>query len=131
MTKRSELGKWGEDRACEYLVDKGFKIIERNFRKPWGELDIVAKYKDGTLVFVEVKTVNNPGPSGVTAEDQMSAAKIRKFKKAASLYAGHRPELINDKIGWRLDLITLVVNNIEPLTKSGENFLISHYPNVI
>ncbi len=122
MTQKSELGRWGEDRACEYLVDRGFKIIDRNFRKPWGELDIVAKYKDGTLVFVEVKTVNNPGVSGVTAEDQMTTAKIRKFKKAASLYAGHRPELINDKIGWRLDLVTL--------TKSGENFLIKHYSNI-
>ena len=138
MTQKSELGAWGEDRACEYLVDNGFKIIERNSRKPWGELDIVAKHKDGTLVFVEVKTVNNPGPSGVTAEDQMTAAKIQKFRKAALLYAGRRPELTNDKMGWRLDLITIVVSNTEPLaagevellTKSGKSFVVKHYQNI-
>ncbi len=123
MTRNSELGKWGEDRACEYLVENGYKVIERNFRRRWGELDIVAKHKDGTLVFVEVKTVHNPGSAGVTAEDQMTAAKIRKFKKAASLYAGHRPELVNDKMSWRLDLLTL--------TKTGENFLINHYQNIV
>ncbi|HXF44217.1 MAG TPA: YraN family protein [Candidatus Paceibacterota bacterium] len=121
MTKKSELGAWGEDRACEYLVENDYRIIDRNFRKAWGEIDIVAKYKDGTLVFVEVKTVNNTNTSGITAEDQMTNAKIRKFKKAALLYAGHRPELVN-KLGWRLDLITL--------TKSGENFTTKHYQNI-
>ena len=57
MTHRSELGKFGEDLACEYLVKKGYKIIDRNFRKPWGELDIITRAPDKTLVFVEVKTV--------------------------------------------------------------------------
>lgn len=51
--------KLGEDKACEYLRKLGFKIIERNFRKGYGEIDIVAieETKDGrVLVFIEVKT---------------------------------------------------------------------------
>ena len=57
MVTKSETGKLGEDIACEYLVNRGFIIIERNFRKPWGELDIIAKDSKGVLVFVEVKAI--------------------------------------------------------------------------
>ena len=52
--------KFGEDKACEYLKKLNFKIIERNFRKGYGEIDIVAidsSDRSGqVLVFVEVKT---------------------------------------------------------------------------
>lgn len=50
----------GEDKACEYLKKLGFKIIERNYRKSYGEIDIVAldptTASGQVLVFVEVKT---------------------------------------------------------------------------
>jgi len=49
-----DIGDSGEDKACEYLIQKGFKMIERNFHSQQGEIDIVAR--DGEfLVFVEVK----------------------------------------------------------------------------
>ncbi|MEK7521645.1 MAG: YraN family protein [Patescibacteria group bacterium] len=49
-------GKDGEDKAAKYLLSKGYKILERNFKaKRYGEIDIVAKDKN-VLVFVEVKT---------------------------------------------------------------------------
>lgn len=51
-----ELGKHGENLACEYLIKNGFEIIERNVKfSRFCELDIIAKEKN-TLVFVEVKT---------------------------------------------------------------------------
>ena len=50
MTQKSELGKAGEDFACEYLIRGGYKIVARNFRRPFGELDIVAISKNKTLV---------------------------------------------------------------------------------
>lgn len=49
-----ETGGFYEERACEYLKEKGLEILERNFRIRQGEIDIVARDK-GTLVFVEVK----------------------------------------------------------------------------
>jgi putative endonuclease len=49
------LGKRGEALACRLLKEKGYKIIERNFLTPIGEIDIVAR-EGQTLVFVEVKT---------------------------------------------------------------------------
>lgn len=49
------LGRYGEDRACEYLNRLGYQILQRNARSKAGEIDIVAT-DQGTLVFVEVKT---------------------------------------------------------------------------
>ena len=49
------LGKSGEDRAVKYLTEKGYDIVERNYRSTHGEIDIIAKTED-RLVFVEVKT---------------------------------------------------------------------------
>lgn len=124
MTQKLELGKLGEDTACEFLKKKKYKIIERNFRRPWGEIDIVAKAPDKTLVFVEVKTVGGGSAYyGIKPEDQMTDAKIRKIKKAAMLYAGHSQNLIDDRRGWRLDLVAITF-------KDEENYEISHYENI-
>lgn len=49
------LGAAGEDRAAGYLSRQGYKILERNYRAPYGEIDIIALHQ-GELVFVEVKT---------------------------------------------------------------------------
>jgi len=119
-TKKSQLGKTGEDLAVRYLSKKKYKLIERNYRRPWGEIDIVVKAPDETLVFVEVKTMNE---GELRPEDQMSFFKVKKFKKAALLYAGSHQYLINEKKGWRLDVITL--------TKIENCFLINHYENIV
>lgn len=131
MTQKSELGKQGENTACVYLKKKRFRILERNVRKKWGELDIVARAPDKTLVFVEVKTMRDYGDTGLKPEDQMTREKLKKFKRAASLYAGSHQDLIDDKKGWRLDMIALMVSRIELLTKSGNSFSIKHYTNVV
>ncbi|MCR5435945.1 MAG: YraN family protein [Treponema sp.] len=52
------IGNNGEDRASEYLINKGYEILERNWRTKDGEVDIIVK-KDDYLVFVEVKTLPN------------------------------------------------------------------------
>jgi putative endonuclease len=52
---KESLGRRGEEAACSFLKRKGYTIVERNYRRRHGELDIIAR--DGaTLVFVEVKT---------------------------------------------------------------------------
>lgn len=50
-----EKGRWGENKAADFLAEKGYIIIERNFRCRYGEVDIIAEY-DGVIHFVEVKT---------------------------------------------------------------------------
>ncbi len=49
------LGQAGEDRAARFLAKQGYKILERNYRAPYGEIDLIALHK-GEVVFVEVKT---------------------------------------------------------------------------
>ena len=48
-------GRLGEDLAARYLLDQGYIVVERNYRKRFGEVDIIAREKQ-TLVFIEVKT---------------------------------------------------------------------------
>jgi putative endonuclease len=55
--KASEKGKVAEDYAVKYLKSKGYKILARNYRKPFGEIDVICK-KDGCLVFVEIRSLS-------------------------------------------------------------------------
>ncbi len=117
-----ELGARGETHACGYLVEKGYKLIARNHRERWGELDIVAHAPDKTLVFVEVKTMGDAGGRGLIPEDQMSGAKMKKFSRTAEQYANLHANLINERAGWRLDVLAL--------TEKGDTFEVCHYINV-
>lgn len=130
-TLKSQTGQLGEDIACEYLVDKRYKIIERNHRQKWGELDIIAKAPDKTLVFVEVKTLRSfdtvQGEQSIKPEDNLTKPKLKKLKRTASLYAGHYQNLIDDERGWRIDLIAITLND---LTNSYKNCVITHYENL-
>lgn len=55
MNRNQEIGKLGEDLAEEYLRNKEYKILQRNYRCRQGEMDIIAKDKE-EIVFIEVKT---------------------------------------------------------------------------
>ena len=123
-----KIGKIGENLACEYLVNKGYKIIERNFRKPWGEIDVIVKSKDKTLVFVEVKTIVYRQTSKILPEENLTKSKLIKLKRTCALYAGHNENLINDSRGWRIDLLAITMP--DKLTMSYKNCVISHYENI-
>ncbi|HEY4498322.1 MAG TPA: YraN family protein [Candidatus Paceibacterota bacterium] len=125
MTRKSELGKLGENLATDYLKRQDYKILERNYRQPWGEIDIIARSPDKTLVFVEVKTVSN---LGITPEEQVTKAKLRKLQRTASLYAGQYPQTVKDNRGWRIDLVAVSFNS--DLTDTGKAFVIKHYENI-
>jgi len=58
MSNAIGIGKQGEDLCCQYLLENGYTIIERNFRCKEGEIDIIAKEKE-EWVFIEVKTRTN------------------------------------------------------------------------
>lgn len=58
MNSKKQIGDIGEKIVSDYLLEKGYEIIYRNFRVKGGEIDIIAKQRD-TLVFVEVKTRKN------------------------------------------------------------------------
>lgn len=104
MTPKQKRGNRGEELAAEYLIQKGHTIIERQHRKPWGELDIIAKARDGTLVFVEVKAMGADSKV-FTPEANMTSAKIMKTKRAALAYANANPKMSGR--GWRIDVIAI------------------------
>lgn len=60
MNQKQTLGRYGEERAAAFLEDRGYKLLERNWRGASGEIDLVAMDKD-RFVFVEVKTRNGSG----------------------------------------------------------------------
>lgn len=121
MRKHIELGMKGEDMAERFLMENGYKILERNVRMRCGEIDIVCLARDGTLVFVEVKTMRESN-NGLVPEDQMSNSKRMKFERVASIYANQSSHVREDK-GWQLDLVCIAIGEGRPPT-------IRHYKNI-
>lgn len=58
MARHNEIGKMGEDLGVKWLVSQDYVILERNYLKKWGEIDIVARETGKKLHFIEVKTVS-------------------------------------------------------------------------
>jgi putative endonuclease len=58
VARHNEIGKVGEDLAIKWLLSRSYSIIERNYLKKWGEIDIVARETSGIIHFVEVKAVS-------------------------------------------------------------------------
>lgn len=81
------LGDRGERRARRYLKRSGYKILERNFKNPFGEVDIIAK-KGDVVAFIEVKTRSSDlfgMPSEAVLRD-----KKRRYVRAAEFYFANR-----------------------------------------
>ena len=115
--RRRHLGQVGEQLAAGHLVRRGFRILERNYRTRWGELDIVA-FDGRTLVFCEVKTretrTGAPGTSGPSTDalpplESVGLRKREQVRKMAGRWLSERrdhpyaAQLRFDAIGIRLD----------------------------
>jgi len=66
-TVKKKIGNLGEDIACRFLVKHGYSVLERNYWKKWGEIDIIAK-KSKRLYFIEVKSVSCENIADVSRE---------------------------------------------------------------
>lgn len=108
-TQKQKIGGFGEDEAAQYLVKKGYKIIERNHRQKWGEIDIVAISPDWVLVFVEVKALVAFEKEGISPEDNLTRDKLRKLQRTCQLYANSHENLVNER-GWQIDLVAIDVH---------------------
>jgi putative endonuclease len=101
---RLSLGKLGERIAASYLSSQGYQIIEMNFHKHWGEIDIVAQEGD-VLVFVEVKT--RMIGDRISPEESMTTHKISSLKKSALFYKVKHPQLPE---ALRIDFVGVELN---------------------
>ena len=98
---RQRVGKEGEETASRYLENKGYLIVERNFRSPHGEIDIIAKHGK-ILVFIEVKT-NVRGGFG-EPEDRVDHKKQVKLAEVAAEYLQARGL---ENIDCRFDVVAV------------------------
>ena len=98
---RQIIGKWGENVAAEYLLNRGWTIIARNLRTPFGELDLIAGKAD-VLVFFEVKTRTN-NAFGLP-EEAITPAKATHLLESSQFFLQQHPELEGD---WRVDVIAI------------------------
>lgn len=111
-------GRWGEQVACRFLERKGYVLIDRNWRGPQGELDLVMSDR-GRLVFVEVKA--RGGERFGSPEEAVTAVKRRRLRHTARAYLEARGLLESD---WRLDVVA--VHGGGPA-----GYRIEHYPDAI
>lgn len=96
-------GKYGEDLATEFLKKKGYRILERNFKKPWGELDVIAEYS-GETVFIEVKTQHKNNRFFIKPEENITPFKQKQLIKSAKGYLTFKKKLNNK---WRIDVVAV------------------------
>lgn len=105
MRNNLPLGSLGETEAVHYLQKQGYRIIERNFKKRYGELDIIAI--DGeTLVFVEVKT--REGDEYGDPVEAITPWKLKSLVRAAEYYKSLHPELPD---AMRIDFVGVKMEN--------------------
>lgn len=171
---KTRIGQIGESSVAQYLTDKKYKILEKNYRTKFGEIDLITRAPDRTLVFVEVKffisdvnPAHNSGHecpdcsakiiceinpehktghtcptcatrvmcgiksnSSLSPEDNMTMAKIDKFRRIAEYYAGLHPELINERRGYRLDAVALTCPSADALVDPLKLCEFRHYENI-
>lgn len=105
MYYKQETGKSGEEIASDYLEQKGYTILERNFRCKQGEIDIIAMDKE-EIVFVEVKTRRNRHYG--LASEAVNKQKKKHLINSIRYYI-HIRNLQNDFI--RIDVIEIYIKN--------------------
>jgi putative endonuclease len=114
-----KMGEVGENIAVRFLMKQDFKILERNYTKKWGELDIIAE-KKGRIHFVEVKSVSSADAKALAdrretvsrgtgdayrPEDNMHPWKLKRLARTIQTY------LLSNKVPedkeWQMDLLVV------------------------
>ena|ERR1035437_7224839 len=118
-----DTGNEGEKLACEYLVKKGYKILGKNYRVNFGEIDIIAKkrglFADKTIHFVEVKTLSGEGI--FYPEEHVNYKKQNKYRGLVEIWLSKNKYLLNHPC--QVDIVAVSIN--------GENFKIEFFENVV
>jgi putative endonuclease len=116
-SEAQKTGEIGENIAVKFLMKHGFSILDRNYTKKWGEIDIIAE-KEGVLHFFEVKSVSRENISDVAhetdasdeyrPEDNMHPWKLKRLARAIQTY------LLSNKLDereWQFDLLTVFLSH--------------------
>jgi len=115
--KNLEVGYLGETIGKKYLQKKGYRIIEKNYKTKYAEIDLVAQDKK-TLVFVEVRT--KVGEQFGSPEESFNRSKRRKLIKNAIAYT----TIKNYDKSYRIDAVCIVLDEKKRVKR------ITHYQNI-
>jgi putative endonuclease len=105
MDTRKEFGKWGEETAVDYLIERGYRILDRNVYSRRGEIDIIAEIMDQgskITVFVEVKTRSSR--TFGYPEEAVNDQKKEHILSSAASYLQKHPQRSDH---WRVDVISV------------------------
>ncbi|OGI57001.1 hypothetical protein A3B85_02140 [Candidatus Nomurabacteria bacterium RIFCSPHIGHO2_02_FULL_37_13] len=113
-SEKQKIGEIGENIAVKFLMKHGLSILERNYTKKWGEIDIVAE-KANKLYFVEVKSVARETLdnvlseiSGYNPEDNMHPWKLKRMARTIQTYLLSKK--IPDEKEWQVDLLVVFLD---------------------
>ena len=118
--KTSELGFFAEHYAAEYLKSKKYKILGHNYRKPWGEIDVIAE-KERVVIFVEVKASKKDIP-GFEPERRVNADKRHRMARIARTYLSDQNYPADQP--WQMDIVSVSFVKERGVAK------IRHYKNI-
>lgn len=110
-----QTGALAEGFAATHLQEKGYTILERNFRNKFGEIDIITRDRN-TLVFVEVKA--KIGIDCGNPEDMINPGKLQKIRNMAMIY------MKGSVVACRIDVVAIVLDEDEHVVR------FTHYENV-
>lgn len=133
MAKHNKTGEIGESIATNFLKNKGFNVICKNYRKKWGEIDIIVE-KDKVLHFIEVKTVSRKSFGGkfeqeintYRPEDNMHSWKLKRLRRAIQTYLlekylpSHKAsawQSKKDELEWQFDLACVFLDQESRVAK--------------
>ena len=131
--EKNQVGAYGEQIAVNYLKNKGFTVLDINYLKKWGELDIVARETVGSkqiVHFVEVKTVSYETKAALTnavthetwsPEDNVHFKKIQRMNRTIESWLSEN----NCDLDWQIDIAAV---RIVPREKYAS---VKYIPNII
>ena len=114
-------GKNGEEIALEFLMKKGFELVESNYENKIGEIDLIMTDKDW-LVFVEVKL--KVGDKFGTPEEMINKRKLSQIKRVAESYLVLEKKKIKRFEKFRIDAVCIMLNEDDTIK------IINHYENI-
>ena len=120
-SETQKIGELGENIAVKFLVKQGYSILERNYTKKWGEIDIVCE-KNRKIYFIEVKSVSRSDLSVVTREtldeyhpeDNMHPWKLKRMSRTIQTY------MMSNKLDereWQVDLLVVFLDIKNKISK--------------
>ena len=112
---RKKVGTQVEELAVQYLRQKGYRILDRNYYSRYGEIDVICE-RDRDIIFVEVKTRRSDRFG--SAEESVTPAKQQRLRKTALYYLQQRDQPFRE---LRFDVITVRLGERDPVINHIKN----------